>query len=54
MTSAGYPLAHRSFVAWISTLPWAAFIGTWTRFEERVLERRFGEEYRRYLKRTWF
>jgi len=51
---AGYPLAYRSFAAWISTFLWAAFIGIWTRFEEKALERRFGEAYRRYRKRTWF
>jgi protein-S-isoprenylcysteine O-methyltransferase Ste14 len=51
---AGYPLVYRSFVAWASTLLWAAFIATWTRFEEKVLERRYGEAYRRYRRRTWF
>lgn len=51
---AGCPLVYRSFSAWISTLLWAAFIATWTRFEEKALERRFGEEYRRYRQRTWF
>jgi protein-S-isoprenylcysteine O-methyltransferase Ste14 len=51
---AGYPLVYRSFVAWISTLLWVAFIGTWTWFEEKVLERRWGEAYRRYRKGTWF
>jgi protein-S-isoprenylcysteine O-methyltransferase Ste14 len=51
---AGYPLIYRSFVAWVSTLLWAAFVVTWSRFEEAVLERRFGNEYRRYRSRTWF
>jgi protein-S-isoprenylcysteine O-methyltransferase Ste14 len=50
----GYPLVFRSFAALASTLLWAAFIFAWTRLEEKGLERRWGEAFRRYRERTWF
>ena len=50
----GYPLIFRSFTALLSTLVWAAFIVVWTSFEEKNLEKKFGEKYVAYKKSTWF
>jgi protein-S-isoprenylcysteine O-methyltransferase Ste14 len=50
----GFPLIFRSFTACLSTVIWALFIVVWTRFEEKNLERRFGQEYLDYKKQTWF
>jgi protein-S-isoprenylcysteine O-methyltransferase Ste14 len=50
----GYPLIFRSFAAFLSTHIWIAFIIVWTGFEEKRLERTFGERYREYKRSTWF
>ena len=50
----GYPLIFKSLVALLSSILWAAFIFAWKVFEERNLERQFGEKYIEYKKRTWF
>ena len=50
----GYPFIYRSFTAFLSTHLWIAFIAVWTHFEEKRLERRFGERYRQYRRSTWF
>jgi protein-S-isoprenylcysteine O-methyltransferase Ste14 len=50
----GFPLVARSFTACLSTILWTGIIAAWTWFEEKNLERRFGERYRRYKRQTWF
>lgn len=50
----GFPFIFRSFLACLSTVIWALFITVWTRFEEKNLERQFGQEYIAYKKQTWF
>ena len=50
----GFPLAAKSFVACLSTILWAGIICVWTHFEEKNLERRFGQRYIDYKKQTWF
>jgi protein-S-isoprenylcysteine O-methyltransferase Ste14 len=50
----GYPLIYRSFTAFLSTHLWIAFIVVWTGFEEKRLERSFGERYLEYKRSTWF
>ena len=50
----GFPFIFRSFVACLSTLLWAGFMSIWTRFEEKNLERRFGQKYLEYKRQTWF
>lgn len=50
----GFPFVFRSFIAWVSTILWAGFIAAWTRFEEKNLERRFGQDYLDYKRKTWF
>ena len=50
----GYPLIFRSFTACLSTVLWALIIAVWTHFEEKNLERRFGQRYIRYKRQTWF
>jgi protein-S-isoprenylcysteine O-methyltransferase Ste14 len=50
----GFPFIARSFVACVSTILWAGFIVAWTHFEEKNLERRFGQRYIDYKKQTWF
>ncbi|MBN2551680.1 MAG: isoprenylcysteine carboxylmethyltransferase family protein [Spirochaetales bacterium] len=50
----GYPLIFKSFTACLSTLLWALIIAAWTHFEEKNLERRFGQRYVRYKRQTWF
>ena len=49
----GFPFIFRSFVACLSTILWAGFISVWTCFEEKNLERRFGQKYIDYKRRTW-
>jgi protein-S-isoprenylcysteine O-methyltransferase Ste14 len=51
---AGFPLIAKSFIACLSTILWAAIIAVWTHFEEKNLERRFGQIYIDYKKQTWF
>ena len=50
----GIPLIFKSFVALLSTVLWAAIIFAWKVFEEKNLERQFGEKYVEYKKQTWF
>ena len=50
----GYPFIGKSFVALCSTVIWAGFILVWKNYEEKNLERKFGEQYREYKKQTWF
>ncbi len=50
----GLPLTANGFTALISTVIWGVFIVIWKHFEEKNLERRFGEEYVEYKKKTWF
>jgi protein-S-isoprenylcysteine O-methyltransferase Ste14 len=50
----GLPFIFKSFIACLSTIIWASLIAIWTRFEEKNLERRFGQEYIDYRQHTWF
>lgn len=50
----GCPLIWKSFIACLSTILWAGIISVWTHFEEKNLERRFGQRYIDYKKQTWF
>jgi protein-S-isoprenylcysteine O-methyltransferase Ste14 len=50
----GFPFIAKSFIACLSTILWAGIIAVWTHFEEKNLERRFGQRYIDYKKRTWF
>jgi protein-S-isoprenylcysteine O-methyltransferase Ste14 len=50
----GFPFIFKSVVAWLSTVVWAGFIAAWTHFEEKNLERRFGQRYTDYKRQTWF
>lgn len=50
----GLPFIFRSFVACISSILWALIIAVWTCFEEKNLERRFGQQFIDYKRRTWF
>lgn len=50
----GFPFIARSFIACVSTILWAGIIAVWTYFEEKNLERRFGQRYIDYKKQTWF
>ena len=50
----GFPFVFRSFVAFVSTALWLSFILSWRRYEEKNLERRFGQRYLDYKKQTWF
>ena len=50
----GYPFIFKSFAACLSTILWAGFIAIWKRFEEKNLERRFGQKYIGYKRQTWF
>lgn len=50
----GFPFIFKSFIACMSTVLWAALIGIWTHFEEKNLERRFGQQYIDYKRQTWF
>ena len=50
----GYPFIFKSFAACLSTILWAGFIAIWKRFEEKNLERRFGQKYIDYKRQTWF
>jgi len=50
----GYPFVARSFIACLSTILWTGIICVWTLFEEKILERRFGQRYIEYKKKTWF
>jgi protein-S-isoprenylcysteine O-methyltransferase Ste14 len=50
----GFPLIFKSFAAACSTVLWAGFITVWTYFEEKNLERRFGQPYLDYKRQTWF
>jgi protein-S-isoprenylcysteine O-methyltransferase Ste14 len=50
----GFPFIAKSFAVCLSTALWAGIICAWTRFEEKNLERRFGQRYIDYKKQTWF
>ena len=50
----GYPFIFKSFVTCLSTILWVSFILTWKHFEEKNLERRFGQKYIDYKRQTWF
>lgn len=50
----GFPFVAKSFIACLSTMLWAGIIAVWTHFEEKNLERRFGQRYIDYKKQTWF
>jgi len=50
----GYPLIFKSFAAALSTVLWTGIIAAWTHFEEKNLERRFGQRYIDYRRQTWF
>ncbi len=50
----GFPFIARSFIACLSTILWAGIISLWTHFEEKNLQRRFGQRYIDYKKQTWF
>lgn len=50
----GFPFASRSLLTFLSTIIWIPFILIWKYMEERDLEKRFGEAYVEYKKRTYF
>jgi len=50
----GFPFIAKSFIACLSTILWAGIISVWTHFEEKNLERCFGQRYIEYKKQTWF
>jgi protein-S-isoprenylcysteine O-methyltransferase Ste14 len=50
----GFPFIAKSFIACLSTIIWTGIITVWTHFEEKNLERRFGQRYIDYKKQTWF
>jgi protein-S-isoprenylcysteine O-methyltransferase Ste14 len=50
----GYPLIFKSFTGCLSTVLWALIIAVWTHFEEKNLERSFGQRYIQYKRQTWF
>jgi protein-S-isoprenylcysteine O-methyltransferase Ste14 len=50
----GVPFIFKSFIACISVIVWASFIATWTRFEDKNLEQKYGRKYIEYKQRTWF
>jgi protein-S-isoprenylcysteine O-methyltransferase Ste14 len=48
------PFIFRSFITCLSSILWTAIICVWTHFEEKNLERSFGQKYLDYKKATWF
>ena len=50
----GYPFVFKSFVTCLSTILWLGFILAWKYFEEKNIERRFGQKYIDYKNQTWF
>ena len=50
----GLPFIFRSFITCLSSILWTAIICVWSHFEEKNLERRFGQKYLDYKKATWF
>jgi protein-S-isoprenylcysteine O-methyltransferase Ste14 len=50
----GFPFIAKSFIACLSTILWVGIICLWSHFEEKNLERRFGQRYIEYKKQTWF
>jgi protein-S-isoprenylcysteine O-methyltransferase Ste14 len=50
----GMPFIFRSFITCLSSILWTAIICVWTHFEEKNLERSFGQKYLDYKKATWF
>ncbi len=50
----GFPFIFDGFTSLISTIIWATFVLIWKKYEEKNLERKFGEEYVEYKKKTWF
>jgi protein-S-isoprenylcysteine O-methyltransferase Ste14 len=54
MLHIGVPFIFKSFIACISVILWASFIAIWTRFEDKNMEQKFGQEYIEYKQRTWF
>jgi protein-S-isoprenylcysteine O-methyltransferase Ste14 len=44
----------KGFSAFVSTFIWIVFILVWKQYEEKNLERKYGERYREYKKKTWF
>ena len=50
----GIPLFFESMITLISALIWIAMIILWKHWEEKCLERKFGEQYINFKKRTLF
>lgn len=50
----GYPFTVKGFTAFVSTFLWIGFILVWRHYEEKNLERKYGERYREYKNQTWF
>jgi protein-S-isoprenylcysteine O-methyltransferase Ste14 len=50
----GLPLAARSLLTLISAIIWVPLILIWKHMEEQDLEKKFGQEYSEYKKRTLF
>ena len=50
----GVPLVFNSLLTFISAIIWIPIHFSWKRAEEKDLEKRFGEEYLEYKKRTFF
>jgi protein-S-isoprenylcysteine O-methyltransferase Ste14 len=50
----GFPLAAKSLLTLISVIIWIPLISIWKYWEEKDLEKKFGEKYVEYKKKTFF
>ncbi len=50
----GFPIAAKSLLTLVSAAIWIPLIFVWKSMEEQDLEKKFGEEYSEYKKRTLF
>lgn len=50
----GFPLVAKGLLSLLSAIIWIPLILTWKYMEEKGLEKKFGEEYTEYKKRTIF
>jgi protein-S-isoprenylcysteine O-methyltransferase Ste14 len=50
----GFPIVAKGLLSLLSAIIWIPLILTWKYMEEKGLEKKFGEEYTEYKKRTTF
>jgi len=50
----GLPLFFESMISLLSALIWIPMIMLWKYWEEKHLEKKFGEQYGNYKNKTWF